>query len=124
MITPEKWKKLRDWMQDLGIDEEDLSEKFILGSGRGGQNLQKTSSCVALKHLPTGIFTKCQQSRSRESNRYFARRRLCEKIDQIQNKEKSEKQQAAEKIRRQKKRRSRREKQKILEDKRHQAHLK
>ena len=124
MITQEKWQKLRDKMQSLDIVEEDLSEKFILGSGRGGQNLQKTSSCVALKHLPTGIQIKCQQGRSREENRFYARRRLCEKIEELRFKGKSEKQQAIEKLRRQKRRRSRRAKQKILDDKSHKSQIK
>ena len=81
MIRQEKWDELRRKMGELGIYEEDLVEKFILGSGRGGQNLQKTSSCVYLKHLPTGIEIKCQRERSRDMNRYFARRELCEKIE-------------------------------------------
>src|SRR5262245_2265140 len=55
------------------IQESDLQEKFIVGSGPGGQNLQKTASCVWLKHLPTGIEVKCQKSRSREENRRIAR---------------------------------------------------
>jgi len=67
-------------MKQLGIDEDDLIEKFILGSGKGGQKVNKTSSCVYLKHLPTGIEVKCQQGRSRELNRYVARYELCEKF--------------------------------------------
>ncbi len=124
MISPEKWQLLRDWMLELGIDEGDLQEKFILGSGSGGQKLQKTSSCVHLNHPPSAITIKCQQARSREANRYFARYRLCLKIDALQKHQKSIQQQAIEKIRRQKKRRSRRQKQKILDDKRRQSQLK
>lgn len=124
MITSEKWQQIRRWMDELDIAEADLQEQFILGSGRGGQNLQKTSSCVLLKHLPSGIVIKCQESRLRESNRFFARRRLCEKIDAIQKNEKSKQQQACEKIRRQKKRRSRRSKQKMLDNKKHRGQLK
>lgn len=124
MITSEKWQKLQQWMDALGIHKEDLNEQFILGSGSGGQKLQKTNSCVILKHIPTGIVIKCQDSRLRDSNRYFARRRLCEKIDAIKNQKKSKQQQAIEKIRRQKKRRSRRVKQKMLDDKSHRAKIK
>ena len=59
MITNEKWDELRRRMERLGIAEGDLIEKFIIGSGRGGQNLQKTSSCVYIKHVPTRIEVKC-----------------------------------------------------------------
>jgi peptide chain release factor len=105
-------------MQRLGIREEDLVEKFVLGSGSGGQKINKTSSCVYLKHLPTGIEVKCQRERSREMNRFLARRELCEKLEERLFQEKSKRQQAIEKIRRQKRRRSRKSKEKMLEAKR------
>ncbi len=117
MISKEKIEKLESRMQDLNIKEEDLIEKFILGSGSGGQKINKTSSCVYLKHLPTGIEIKCQQERSRELNRYRARQELCAKIEEVYHKEKSEKIHEREKIRRQKKRRSRKSKEKMLADK-------
>ena len=69
-ITKEKEEKLLLKMQELNIHEADLIEKFILGSGKGGQKMNKTSSCVYLKHIPTGIEIKCQKGRSRESIRY------------------------------------------------------
>lgn len=106
-------------MAELGVREEDLVEKFILGSGSGGQKINKTSSCVYLKHIPTGIEIKCQRERSRELNRFYARRELCEKIAELRFQEKSKKQQEFEKIRRQKRRRSRRSKEKMLQGKRH-----
>ena len=116
-ITKEKEESIQRQMRELGIHEDDLIEKFILGSGRGGQNLQKTSSCVYLKHIPTGIEVKCQQDRSQAVNRILARRLLCEAIKERIHKEKSKKQQEMEKIRRQKRRRSRKQKQKMLEAK-------
>ena len=104
-------------MEQLGIKRDDLIEKFILGSGKGGQKINKTSSCVYLKHIPTEIEIKCQRDRSREMNRYYARKELCERIEnKIQNK-KSERQQEMEKIRRQKRRRSRKSKEKMLSNK-------
>jgi protein subunit release factor B len=117
MITKEKFEELEHRMERLGIRSEDLVEKFILGSGKGGQKINKTSSCVYLKHLPTGIEVKCQQDRSREVNRYLARRELCERLEFQLHKVKSEKQQLVEKIRRQKRRRSRRGKERMLEGK-------
>ena len=124
MIRQEKWDELRRKMQELGIREDDLVEKFILGSGRGGQNLQKTSSCVYLKHIPSGIEVKCQRDRSREMNRYFARKELCEKIEAQVLKIKTEKVQLIEKKRRQKRKRSKRAQQKVLENKKHHGQIK
>jgi len=123
-MHPSKEEELKSRMEKLQIKDIDLLEKFILGSGSGGQKINKTSSCVYLKHLPSGIEIKCQKSRSRELNRMYARRELCDKLEQALFQEKSKKQQAAEKIRRQKKRRSRRSKEKILKDKRHHSEIK
>lgn len=117
MIRKEKLEELAERMQKLGIAEGDLIEKFILGSGKGGQKINKTSSCVYLKHIPTGTEIKCQRDRSREMNRYYARKELCEKLEEKIEGVKSERQQAIEKIRRQKRRRSRKSKEKMLADK-------
>lgn len=117
MITKEKWDKLKTWMSTLGIIEADLIEKFIVGSGKGGQKLHKTASTVYLKHLPSGLEIKCQESRSREENRYFSRIRLCEKLNALISDEKTKAQQEISKLKRQKKRRSRRAKQKMLDGK-------
>ena len=124
MINKDKWEKLTEWMMRLHITDADLVEKFILGSGKGGQNLHKTASTVYLKHLPSGLEVKCQESRSRDDNRYFARERLCEKLHAIISDEKTKAQQQLEKLKRQKKRRSRRAKQKMLDEKSRQGQLK
>lgn len=87
-------------MQQLGIHEEDLLEKFIRGTGHGGQKINKTSSCVYLKHLPTGIEIKCQLSRSRLMNRQLARTELCDRLDAINKDRLLTRQQRREKIRR------------------------
>ena len=117
MPSPEKIAALEARMLKLGITPESLVEKFITGSGHGGQKINKTASCVYLKHIPSGIEVKCQQQRSRELNRYLARRELCERLEEIRDGKKSAKQQAYEKIRRQKRRRSRRAKNRMLDDK-------
>ena len=111
-------------MAKLGIQEEDLIEKFILGSGKGGQKINKTSSCVSLKHLPSGIVVKCQRERSRELNRLYARRELCDRMEEILFQKKSAKREAIEKIRRQKRRRSRKAQEKILANKKHRSEIK
>lgn len=118
MISPEKQTALETRMATLGIVEEELTEKFILGSGSGGQKINKTHSCVYLKHHPTGIEIKCQSSRSREMNRYQARRELCDELENRVLGRQSRQRQKIEKIRRQKRRRSRRSKQRSVRDKR------
>lgn len=117
-LSKHKVDDLKRRMERLDLKEEDLIEKFVLGSGSGGQKINKTSSCVYLKHVPTGIEVKCQKERSREMNRWFARRELVEKLEKILFNEKSKKEQELAKIRRQKKRRSRKQKQKMVEEKR------
>ena len=114
-------KRLETRMESLGIQEEDLLEKFILGSGKGGQKVNKTSSCVYIKHIPTEIEIKCQHERSRDLNRYRARQMLCDKIEEILFKENSKKQKLIDKIRRQKKRRSKKAKEKVLKEKRERS---
>ncbi|XP_042297746.1 mitochondrial translation release factor in rescue [Sceloporus undulatus] len=63
------------------LNEADLEEQFVRGSGPGGQATNKTSNCVVLKHLPSGIVVKCHQTRSVEQNRKKAREILQEKVD-------------------------------------------
>ncbi len=124
MIKQDKWDEIKKKMDALKIFEEDLVEKFILGSGRGGQNLQKTSSCVYIKHIPTGLEVKCQRGRSRDMNRYYARREICEKLESEILKVKTAKIQEIEKKRRQKRKRSKRAQAKVLETKKHRGEIK
>ena len=111
MIGQEKREALKERMASLGIGEDDLIERFIRGTGHGGQKINKTSSCVYLHHLPSGIEIKCQAQRSREMNRFLARREVCDRIEEIEQGRQSSRQQKIEKIRRQKRRRSRRQRQ-------------
>ncbi|MBN1269300.1 MAG: peptide chain release factor-like protein [Kiritimatiellae bacterium] len=123
-VTPEKQNQLLRRMESLGIREGDLVEKFVKGSGRGGQKINKTSSCVYLLHKPSGIEVKCQRERSQAMNRFFARRELCDRLEERVRGEKSARRQAIEKIRRQKRRRSRKQKERMLEGKKKQAEKK
>ena len=124
MIRKETWDALHERMERLGIQPDDLIEKFILGSGKGGQKVNKTSSCVYLKHIPTEIEIKCQRERSRDMNRYYARKELCDRIEEQIEGKKSARQQEIEKIRRQKRRRSRKSKEKMLANKKQQSEKK
>lgn len=83
-VSPEKNRQLREKMEALGIREEHLEEKFIRSSGKGGQHVNKTSTCVYLKHLPTGVEVKCMQDRSQSINRFLARRDLAERVEALQ----------------------------------------
>ncbi|MBT9145390.1 MAG: Peptide chain release factor 2 [candidate division WS2 bacterium] len=116
-ISAHKERKLEERMQKLGVSEEDLEEKFIRSSGPGGQKVNKASTCVFLRHLPTNIIVKCQIERSQSLNRFLARRRLLDLIEKWQEGFILEEKQRIEKIRRQKRRRSRRAKEKMLEAK-------
>ncbi len=116
-VTTTKEKELKDKMEALNIREEDIEESFIRSGGKGGQHVNKVSTCVYLKHLPTGIEVKCQTERSQSMNRYRARVILFKKIDQMIKGKESEERQRVEKIRRQKRKRSKRAKEKMLADK-------
>ena len=101
-------------MEKLGVLEKDLEESFVLGSGKGGQKQNKTHNCVILKHPPTELIIKCQKSRSRELNRFYARRYLCEKIDELKHGPLSYKTKKIAKLQKQKKKRKKRHNEKSI----------
>jgi peptide chain release factor len=107
-ISPEKIHALEERMKDLGIQEKDIEEKFVRSQGRGGQKVNKTSSCVYVRHIPTGIEVKCQKARSQAMNRFFARRILSDKIDELLHGVHSAKAKKVDKVRKQKNKRTRR----------------
>jgi len=117
VIGFEKEKKLRQRLETLGIFEKDVTEKFIRSSGPGGQKINKSSTCVYLKHIPTGMEVKMQQARSQALNRFLAWRLLADKIEEKILGKQSEIQRRIEKIRRQKRKRSKRAQEKILKEK-------
>ncbi|MCC6347346.1 MAG: peptide chain release factor-like protein [Nitrospirales bacterium] len=82
-VSEEKNRWLAQKMRELGISEGDLEEKFVRSSGKGGQHVNKTSTCVHLRHLPTGLEVKCMQDRSQSVNRFLARRELIGKIERL-----------------------------------------
>ena len=108
-------------MRQLGIFEKDIREAFVRSSGAGGQNVNKVSTCVVLRHLPTGIQVKCQEERSQAFNRHQAWRLLIEKIDARRKQERLRITQEREKEKRRKKKRSSALKESILEQKHYQS---
>jgi len=123
-VTPQKLAELENRLKARGIRKEDVIEKFLRSSGAGGQNVNKVSSAVYLKHLPTGIEVKMQQERSQALNRFLAWRLLLDKIEELTLRKKSQKRQAIEKIRRQKRKRSRRSKERMLGEKKKRSAIK
>lgn len=81
-VSPEKNRWLKEKMMSLNIREEDIVERFVRSSGKGGQKVNKSSTCVYLKHVPTGIEIKCMIDRSQSINRFLARRELINRIEE------------------------------------------
>lgn len=123
-VGPDKERALEEKMARFGVREEDIVERFIRSGGPGGQNVNKSSTCVHLRHIPTGVEVKCQQERSQALNRYLARRLLVNKIETAVVGRQSEERRRIEKIRRQKRKRSKRAKLKTLEAKRRHSEKK
>ena len=120
-VSPEKSEQLARRMAALGVREGDLDESFVRSGGHGGQNVNKTSTCVMLVHRPTGMSVKCQETRQQGLNRFIARRLLLDKIEEKKNGFIVAQRDEIEKIRRQKRKRSRRAKARMLADKAHHS---
>lgn len=116
-VSLSKTHALSARMEKLGVREEDLDESFIRSGGKGGQNVNKVSTCVVLVHRPSGMTVKCQLERTQGMNRYRARVMLADKIERQVLGEQSREAERIAKIQRQKRRRSRRAKEKLLQDK-------
>jgi len=80
-VSEEKNRWLQERMEALGIHEKDIEERFVRSSGRGGQKVNKTSTCVYLRHVPTGFEIKCMKERSQSLNRFLARRELVMRME-------------------------------------------
>lgn len=108
VISEKKILLIQNELKELGISEKDLNENFVTASGKGGQKVNKSASCVQLVHTPTGLRVSCQKERERESNRWLARRKLCEAYRKEVLGEKTDKDKRLEKIKKQKKKRKKR----------------
>jgi len=123
-VSLEKEAQLSRRMAALGVREADIEESFVRSGGHGGQNVNKTSTCVMLLHRPTGLQVKCQATRQQGLNRFLARRLLLDKIEERQKGFVAARRAEIEKIRRQKRKRSRRAKERMLADKSRQSEKK
>ena len=123
-VSKEKGDALKIRMRALGISESDLEEQFVRSRGRGGQNVNKVSTCVVLRHRPTGLVVKCQRERSQALNRFLARRSLVEKLEARRKGIADAAARERARIRRQKRRRSRRAEEKRLAEKHEQSEKK
>ena len=102
--------------QKIIIQEQDLEENFVKGSGAGGQKINKTSSCVQLKHIPTGIMIETQRFRSLADNRREARKLLAQKLDTLVNGDQSKMARKIAKLQKQKQKQKQRAKKKYSKD--------
>tara|TARA_R110002096_G_scaffold16106_23_gene55138 strand:+ start:14131 stop:14535 length:405 start_codon:yes stop_codon:yes gene_type:complete len=124
MISAEKQSALEERMESLGILEDDLAEKFVLGTGSGGQKINKTHSCVWLKHEPSGHEVKCQSGRSRAMNRYIARSQICEIFEEERRQRKLRRQRTAARARVRNRRPSAASRARMTEQKRRRSNTK
>jgi protein subunit release factor A len=116
-VSPEKESLLAQRMTALGVSDSDIEETFVRSGGHGGQNVNKSATCVMLLHIPSGLQVKCQTTRQQGLNRFLARRILLDKIEALQKGRSDSERARIEKIRRQKRKRSRRAKDRMLADK-------
>ena len=108
-VTKKKAEVLYLQMERCGVREKDLEERFVRSTGPGGQKVNKSATCVHLKHLPSGRVVKMQKTRRQALNRFYARRRLCELLEETAQGRFSPEAVKREKIRKQKDRRRRRQ---------------
>ena len=107
-VTANKAQQLYRRMEACGLRETDLEERFVRSGGHGGQNVNKVATCVCLKHIPSGILVKMQKERTQALNRFFARRRMCEILENKLLGKDAPEARKQQKIRKQKDRRKRR----------------
>lgn len=117
-------KDFENRLAALGLRSADVEERFVLGSGRGGQKIQKTSSCVWLRHPSTGIEVRCQKERSQQANREQAWAELCRKLEERSRAAAAAVQDEQARNRRRSRQKSKGQKARMIESKKHRAGIK
>jgi protein subunit release factor B len=120
-VDSAKEDQLARRMASLGVSESDLEETFVRSGGHGGQNVNKTATCVMLRHIPSGLQVKSQSTRHQGLNRFLARQLLLNKIGAARRAAVDAERARREKVRRQRRPRSRGAKERMLADKARQA---
>jgi len=120
-VSTDKETQLAQRMASLGVREADIEEMFVRSGGHGGQNVNKTSTCVMLLHRPSGLQVKCQETRQQGLNRFLARKLLLDKIELIRKERAAAERARVEKLRREKRPRSRAAKERMLAAKSHHS---
>ena len=115
---------LRSRFVSLGVRAEEIEERFVRGTGAGGQKINKTSSTVWLQHRPTGLEVRCQRERSQAVNRLVAWTELADKLEWRRQEAVNQAQAARELVRRQKRQKSRGQKARMMEGKKRRAQTK
>ena len=123
-VSPEIEDAQSRRMTALGVCEADLEETFVRSGGRGGQNVNKTSTCVVLRHGPSGVQVKCQTSRHQGYNRWLARERLLDELERRRRQRAEAERARIEKLRRQKRPRSQATKARMLAAKARRSQVK
>ncbi len=94
-------RSVEEWMRELGVLESELEEIFARSGGPGGQHVNKVSTAVTLRHLPSGLRVTVQDSRSQALNRQLARERLIRAMERRREDERAAERSRREKVRRQ-----------------------
>ena len=124
MVSRDRIRALLVRMTSLGIHRDDLEEEFVRGAGAGGQKINKTSSTVRLRHVPSNIEVRCQEERSLTQNRYLAREALCERLEKRRAEALQSSKAAVARKRRQQVKRSKGVKAGMVRDKRQRGNVK
>ena len=115
---------LRARLVSLGVNPGEVEERFVRGTGAGGQKINKTSSTVWLQHRPSGVEVRCQRERNQATNRLLAWTELAEKLEWRRQETKNQAQSARELARRQNRKKSRSQKLRMIQAKKHRAKIK
>ena len=115
---------LRARFVSLGVQPDEVEEVFIRGAGAGGQKINKTSSTVRLRHLPTGTEVRCQRERNQSVNRLIAWTELAYKLEWRRQVAANDAKARRELVRRQQRQKSRGQKARMIQGKKHRAKIK